>query len=519
MRTQKSVINMATALISQFIIILLGFISRKVMIDSIGVEYLGINGLMSNILTILSLAESGIGTAMVYALYKPLADNDITKVKALMNFYKNSYRALAIFTALIGLSIFPFLRILMKDNTVENSGIIYLMFLFSSVCSYLYSYKVSMNNADQNKYLSTIFNTVTQILVLIAKILILYLTKNYLLFLSLDIGSTIIKNIVFSRMMDKRYPYLKDKSKVKLDYESRKELYANIKALFFGKMGYILSTCSDNLVISSMISLKTVGLYSNYTTLTSSVTGFVEIFISSIGASLGNLMAKESEDKIYGIFKVTMFVNFWIYGFSSICLFCLSEPFIVLWLGKEYIMGRGILFLIVFNFLIGGLMAPIDSIKSAAGLYKPDRFIPIMEAIVNLLLSLLLVKSLGLVGVFVGTLLSTILFSFWIKPVVVYKYIFINKTLSVYFIDIIKKILFIILVGSICSIIGDILFLEYTILNFVGRMIICLVIPNILIVLLNYKSNEFKYLLNIIKPIISSVKIKFTPNRKIEVDS
>lgn len=328
MRTKKSAINMATALISQFIIILLGFISRRVMIDSIGVEYLGINGLMNNILTILSLAESGIGTAMVYALYKPLADNDIPKIRALMNFYKNSYRALATFTALLGLSILPFLDFLMKGNTIENSRIIYLMFLFSSVCSYLYSYKVSMNNADQNKYLSTIFNTVTQILVLIVKVLILYITKNYILFLAIDISSTIVKNIIFSRMMDKRYPYLKDKSKVKLDDESRKSLYTNIKALFFGKIGYILSTCSDNLVISSMISLSTVGLYSNYTTLTSSVTGFVGIFISSIGASVGNLMAMESKDKVYEIFNITKFINFWLYGFSSICLFCLAEPFI-----------------------------------------------------------------------------------------------------------------------------------------------------------------------------------------------
>ena len=340
MRTKKSAINMVTALISQFIIILLGFISRRVMIDSIGVEYLGINGLMNNILTILSLAESGIGTAMIYALYKPLADNDIPKIKALMNFYKNTYRLLAIFTALIGLSILPFLDYFMKDNTVENASIIYLMFLFSSVSSYLYSYKISMNNADQNKYLSTIFNTVTQILVLIIKVLILYLTENYILFLSIDIGSTLIKNIIFSRMMDKRYPYLKEKSKDKLDNQTREALYTNIKSLFFGKIGYILSTSSDNLVISSMISVKTVGLYSNYTTLTSSVSGFVGVFISSISASIGNLMAKESKDKVYEIYKISSFINFWLYGFSSICLFCLSEPFIALWLGEEYIMGK-----------------------------------------------------------------------------------------------------------------------------------------------------------------------------------
>lgn len=516
MRTKKSAINIITSLISQFIIILLGFLSRRVMVNSIGVEYLGINGLMNNILTILSLAESGIGIAMVYALYKPLADNDIPKIKALMNFYKSSYRALAGLTAIVGLSIFPFLKLFIKDNTVENAHIIYLMFLFSSVCSYLYSYKVSMNNADQNKYLSTIFNTVTQVLVLIIKVFILYTTKNYILFLSIDIGLTLIKNIIFSKMMDKRYPYLKDKDKIKLDCKTRKELYINIKALFLGKIGYILSTSADSLVISSMINIKTVGLYSNYTTLTSSVLGFVSVFMGSISASIGNLIASESNKKVYEIYKVTSFINFWIYGFSSICLFCLSDIFIALWLGNEYIMGDGVLFLTVFNFLIVGLMAPIDSIKSAAGLYRPDRFIPIIAAVVNLIISIILVKSLGLSGVIIGTIASTLLFSFWIKPMIVYKHIF-RKNVREYFVDIFFKSISILICGWICWVIGEKLFYEYTLLNLMGKLIICIVIPNILIILFTFKTKEFKYIYNISLSILRKSKYRIINKINIEM--
>lgn len=509
MRTKKSAINMITALISQFIIILLGFISRRVMIDSIGVEYLGINGLMNNILIILSLAESGVGVAMVYALYKPLADNDIPKIRALMNFYKNTYRCLALFTALIGLSILPFLNILMKDNTVDNSVTIYLMFLFSSVCSYFYSYKISMNNADQNKYLSTIFNTITQILVLIVKVLVLYLTKNYILFLSIDIGSTLIKNIIFSRVIDKKYPYLKNKSKVELDAETKMELAKNIKSLFLGKIGYIISTASDNLVISSFISIKTVGLYSNYTTLTSSVSGFVSTFISSISASIGNLIAKESSEKIYEIFKVTYFINFWMYGWSSICLFCLSESFIILWLGEQYLMGKKVLFLIVFNFLINGLMAPIDSIKSAAGIYHPDRYIPLISAIVNMVISIALVKSYGISGVFIGTLISTILFNFWIKPVLVYKKIF-KKNYTEYFLDILLKIGSILVVGFICFILGDSINNRSVLLEFIFKLLICFIVPNVLVVITMYKTKEFKYIYGILKGIVRKISFKIS---------
>lgn len=515
MRTKKSAINIITAFISQFILILLGFISRKVMIDSVGVEYLGINGLMSNILTILSLAESGIGTAMVYALYKPLAEKDTYKIKALMSFYKNTYRALALFTALAGLSILPFLKYLMKDNNIENSITIYLLFLFSSVCSYLYSYKISMNNADQNKYLSTIFNTVTQILVLVAKVLILYLTKNYILFLSIDIASTLIKNFIFSKIMDKRYPYLKEKVTEKLDRETKDSLYVNIKSLFIGKIGYIISVSSDNLVISSRISIKTVGLYSNYTTITSSVSGFVGIFISSISASIGNLLAEESKEKVYDIYKTTEFINFWLYFFSSICIFCLSETFISLWIGEQFLMGKGVLILIVLNFFISGIMAPIDSVKCAAGLYKPDRYVTIIAAIINFIISMLLAKPLGISGVFIGTLVSTLLFSFWIKPVIVYKNIF-KKNVFEYFKRILFQISITCIMGLVCLAFGEIIFSEYTTINLLCRLGVCIVIPNIIFVLIYFKTNEFKYVYNITNSLVKKIKNK-SSNYIIEV--
>lgn len=506
MRTQKSAKNMIAAFLSQAILIILGFVSRKVMIDSVGVDYLGINGLMNNILIILSLAESGIGAAILYALYKPLANNDIQEIKALMNFYKNTYRALAAFTTLAGLAILPFLKYLIKDNSVDNTLVIYLLFLFSSVSSYLFSYKVSINNADQNKYLYTIANTVTQVIVLILKIIILKVTNNYILFLSVDIFSTITKNIIFSKIVDKKYPYLKEKNNIKLNVEIKKELIKNIKALFVGKIGYIISTSSDNLVISSMINIKAVGLYSNYTTLTSSVYGFVSIFINSISASVGNLVAKESEEKIYEIFNITSFINFWLYTFSFVCLYCLSDPFIALWLGEEYILQKSVLFVIMLNFLLDGLLEPIGAVKNAAGIYYPDRYVPITSAIFNLVLSLILVRHLGLTGVFLATIFSKIFFTFWINPMLVFKIVFKKSVLS-YFIKIILKIVFIFIVTFICYSIGEYFCCEYNIINFIGRIIICLFIPNLLLLLLSFNKDEFKYVVNIFKPFLKKLRI------------
>ena len=197
------------------------------------------------------------------------------------------------------------------------------------------------------------------------------------------------------------------------------------------------------------------------------------------------------------------------YGWSSICLFCLSESFIILWLGEQYLMGKKVLFLIVFNFLINGLMAPIDSIKSAAGIYHPDRYIPLISAIVNMVISIALVKSYGISGVFIGTLISTILFNFWIKPVLVYKKIF-KKNYTEYFLDILLKIGSILVVGFICFILGDSINNRSVLLEFIFKLLICFIVPNVLVVITMYKTKEFKYIYGILKGIVRKISFKIS---------
>ena len=503
-RTQKSIINTTVSIASQIIIILLGFISRRVLIYSVGVEYLGINGLMTNILTIFSLAESGIGMAIGYSLYKPLAENNIEKIKSLMRFYRNTYRALACLTGLIGGVFYPFLPIFLKGNTAQDANIIYLLFLGSSVCSYLWSYKITLNSSDQNKYLYTIANTVTQILVLIIKVFILYFTQNYILYLCLELGSTLIKNIIFSLILDKRYPYLKEKNVQKLGQEEKKKLFKNIKALFLGKIGYILSQCSDNLVISSIVNITSVGLYSNYTTLISSVSGFVTTFSGGVTASMGNLIASETKEKSYLVYKQIDFINFWMYTFSSICLLCLTEPFIKLWLGEDYVLSAAVLEITVLTFYLKGINSGIDIVKNASGLYYPDRYIPIMEALMNLIISIIFAFRYGLLGVLIGTLVSFVCFSFWIKPYFVYKYIF-----KINFVEYIKwegkKIILSIFIGIV---------LYYSCLNitfsnvymeFIVKLILCTCLSNIFLVAIFFKTKEFQYIKEFILKILKKL--------------
>lgn len=504
-RTKKSITNTAVSFASQFIIILLGFISRRVLIYSVGVQYLGINGLMSNILTIFSLAESGIGVAIGYSLYKPLAEDDIETVKALMRFYRTVYRILALLTAAVGLLFYPFLPVFLKDNTAPDAGIIYFLFLASSVCSYLWSYKITLNSSDQNKYLYTIANTVTQILVLVAKVFVLYFTQNYVVYLCIELGSTLLKNVIFSYILDRRYPFLKEKQVRNLSDTEKHELSSNIKSLFWGKFGYIVSQCADNLVISSVISVTMVGLYSNYTTLVSAVSGFVTTFTGGVTASMGNLIASESKEKAYAVYKQIDFVNYWLYTFSATCLLCLTEPFIRIWLGQDYVLPKGILIISVLLFYLKGINSGIDVAKNAAGLYHPDRFVPLIEAMVNLIISIVLAHRIGLVGVLIGTLVSFLMLSFWIKPYFVFRDVF-----QVRFWEYVawegKKVLLAFVIGAALYVLQLKLQFSNMFLELVVKALFTGVVSNVLLSVVFFKTSEFGYIRNMVRILIQRIK-------------
>ena len=506
MRIKKSVTNTIVAFVSQIIIILLGFISRRVLIYSVGVQYLGINGLMTNILTIFSLAESGIGLAIGYSLYEPLAENNIEKIKSLMKFYKRTYQFLAVLTAGIGLLFYPFLPIFLKGNTAPDVTAIYFLFLFSSVSSYLWSYKVTLNSSDQNNYLYTIANTITQIAVLITKVFVLYFTENYILYLSIDIGSTLIKNIIFSALLDKKYPYLKEKNVEKLDVETKRKLFINIKSLFLRNFGYIISQCSDNLVISSLVSINAVGLYSNYTTLVTSVTGFVSTFSSGVTASMGNLIASESKEQTYAVYKKIDFINFWLYTFTGIGLFCLIEPFIKIWLGEKYILSFGILILAVMTYYLRGINSGIDIVKSAAGLFYPDRYVPIIEAVINLVLSLILAMQYGLVGVLAGTLVSFLLCSFWTKPFFVYKEVF-DIPFKKYILWEGEKIITSIIVAVLTYYLQTFVRMDNTFFELILKAVIVTIFSNSVLILRYFRTEEFTYIKRMMISILAKLRI------------
>lgn len=497
-RVKNTIRNILFGYIGTIISLVLGFVSRTVFIYVLGATYLGINGLFTNILGVLSFAELGIGTAMNYSLYKPVAERDTEKIKSLMRFYKFAYRTIALIVTIIGLIILSNLKYIIKGaEGIDNIAIYYLIFLFNTVISYLVSYKFSLVNAEQKNYIFTNINTITSFITIIVQIISLIVFKNFLVYLLITAVIGVIQKMFISIYLNKKYPYLMDKDVQKLSKEELEPIKKNVGALIWHKIGEISVHQTDNIIISMFISVGTVGLISNYNLLMTSVSGFITIIFSSVTSSLGNLIATESKEKQYSIFKIYRFIAFWLYGFSAIAFYILMSPFIEIWLGKEMIISSFTILFIIINYYMMGHRICINNIKSAGGVFNQDKFVAILQAIVNLVVSIVMVKLIGLPGVYIGTLaqgtLSTV-----IKPIIVYRDMF-DISAKEYFVDAIKFAGTVIISGSLCWLIQIYILNETTIIKFVIMMAIVAVIPNLIFYMTFSRREEFRYVKDMIK--------------------
>lgn len=514
MRTKNSIKNIYISILTQIIITLLGFISRKVFIDSLGTEYLGVNGLLTNVLSMLSLVEGGIGSSIVYNLYKPLAENNQPKVIALVQLYKKIYGVLAIVIFLLSLTLYPFLGVFMKsESAITSINIIYFIFVAKNMISYLNAHKWSLINADQKGYVLAKYNLVFNIITTISKIIILMLTKNYILFLLIETGIFIIQNLWNGKIVNQRYTYIKTKKKYSIEREVKNNLITNVKALFLHNIGSYCVFGTDNILISAFISVKAVGLYSNYTMIIGQLSSLLTPIIGGIGASVGNLIAIESKEKNYEVFNVIYLINFWIYGVCAIFLYNLLEPFINWWLGEGLLLDKLTFIIILINFYISGMRSSVITFKTKAGIFNNDKYVPLIEAVINLGSSIILVKYFGLAGIFMGTTISTITLPLWIQSKLVYNNVF-NKSVNQYFKKYFLYLGLTIIIGLLTTVLSNIITIT-GIIGLVFKGVICVTVPNIILVLIFYRTDEFKYILNIIKNILRYKKNIRNNNSKV----
>lgn len=500
-RTQNSIKNSIVSVISQVFIILISFIGRTFFIKFLGSEYLGINGLFTDILSILSFAELGVGTAIIYSLYKPISDKDEKKISAYVNLYATTYRIIGFIILIIGIMIIPFLPYLIKDfeqYTTINIRLIYILFLLNSSMTYFYSYKRSLIVANQKKYIDSINRIVCLVFLNIVQIFILYITKNYILYLCIQILFSILENVSITIIANKLYPFINNYKKERLNNNEKKELIKNVKSLVLHKIGSTLVSNTDNLLISAYIGLNIVGIYSNYSMIITAIKTVLNQMFASITASVGNLNVEENNEKSYNIFSLILFTNFWIVCIITTLIIAVLNDFIIIWLGEEYLLSLPILIAIVINFFLYEMRQTLFIYKNTYGLFQYDRYVPIIEAIINLVVSIVFLRIWGIMGIFIGTIISTLTTCFWVEPYFLYKKKF-NKNLMKYFKQYFMYVVITIVIIIITTGIGNSIVPQHNIFLFILKAVICFIIPNLILIIIFHKTKELKYYINIIK--------------------
>ncbi len=422
-RTEYSARNTTVAMAARIVAILAGYLTRVVFTHTLSEDYVGINGLFTDILNVLALSELGIGTAITYALYQPIAQGDVEKQKSLMRLYRKFYRIVACIVLAGGLMVIPFLGVLIRDQPqVDHLLLIYLMYLFSSVVSYLMIYKRTLVDAHQLSYIGVLYQTGFLILQNLVQIAVLYLTGNFILFLGVLILCTLGGNLAISRKADKMYPYLKEKQVQELSPREKKDIFQNIRAMLMHKVGNVLVNNTDNLLLSALVGTLSVGRYSNYYLIIGSVRQVLNQVFQGITASVGNLGVEESRERIRKVFEASFFMGQWLFGLAAICIYEVIDPFVTMSFGARYVFPREVTLILCLNFYLTGMRQAALVFRDSMGIFRYDRYKAIPEAVINLVVSFFLGRRMGAAGIFLGTLVSTVTTSFWVEPYMLYKH-------------------------------------------------------------------------------------------------
>ena len=426
-RTDYSTLNTSIALAIQPFQALIGFVSRTVFLNILGVTYLGLNNYLSSLISMLSLAELGIGGAMTYALYSPLARKDHGKINAFMILFKKLYRMIGIGIFIFGTVLAIFLPYIIKDYPVNREVyIVYFLFVFNSASSYFFSYKRTLLYVDQRNYVMTSIDFGLSILRAVLQIGVLIYTKNFVIYLLVGIFMNILGNFIMSSIVDRMYDYLYNEEITSITREEKSKFVKNVKGNIVGRIGETIVFQTDSLLMGAYISLTVIGLYGNYIFVLGFLSLLVNTTINPVVSSIGNLI--HSEDTTL-IAKINFIKKFQFIVFSMVYLLSMGflifiNPFITIWLGKDFLFDIGVVILIVVNFFLTNYRRPALILISIYGLSYEQNKKVLVEIILNIVLSLyyLIVLDLGVAGILLGTICSTVLTCIWYEPYSAFKY-------------------------------------------------------------------------------------------------
>lgn len=498
-RTKNSAKNAVVSLSFYAVYTITGFVLRKVFINTLGNDYLSVSGLFTNILTVLSFAEMGIGNAIIFNLYKPIAMGETEKIKSLMRLYKKAYNIIGSCVFGVGIMLIPFLNYLISDETPdikENLVFLYVLYLFNTAISYFFTFKQSIITANQKNYIVAAYTNTFKILQQILQGVFLVFTHNFIAYLLIQIVCTVLNNALLARKADKLYPFLRDKEYTPISKDERSGIFKNVRALFLYKMGSTVLNGTDNMIVTKVIALSSVGLVSNFSMIITAISAIVDQIPNAVVASVGNLNASESKEKKNQIFDVMFFICVWLFGFCASGIFFFSNEFVSIIFGPEWQIEPIVVFALALHFYVSSVMSPSYTYRTTLGYFVQGRFAPVAASVINIVISILLGKWIGLSGVFFATSISRFFTMGIVDPVLIYKNCF-KKNPILYYVR------YFICFGAVAAIsaVSYMLVSLITgegIIGFVLRIIVYSVSFNLLAVLASFKTKEFKYVKNII---------------------
>lgn len=493
-RTEYSLINMLTGFVGYGLNTVIGFACRIIFVRTLSAEYLGVNGLFTNILSVLSLAELGISSAIIYALYKPIAEENHKKIAAIMQFYRKAYASIGVFVGIVGMAIMPFIEYIIKEPPAikESIYVLYGLYLLNTVVSYFFSYRASLLTAMQRQYIVSGYNYVVTIVQSILQTIFLLVTHEYIWYLIIQIAGGIAYNIWISRKASKDYPYILEKDIEPLSKKEARSLFINIKALAINKVSGVLVNSTDNIAISFFSGISSVGYTSNYTLLSSTVGALIGQVFNALPGSVGNLNATADDEGRYRFFKVLNLTNFWLFGWGSIGIALCSSELVKLFFGAEYVLPMIIPLIIAINSFTIGMLQACYTYRSTLGLFRYGQYLLFLTGIINLVFDIALGRLWGIFGIYVATLIARVCTNLWYEPYAVYRY-GLKKSPLLYFKRYFYYIIVILVSGGLSWLICNMC--SFSVVgNVIAKLIICTVVPNTVFVLAFRKTEEFNYL-------------------------
>lgn len=514
-RTKNAVRNIGFGIALKVYQIIMPFILRTAMIYFLGIEYVGLNSLFTSILSVLNLAELGVGTAMVFSMYKPIAEDDTETICALMRLYKIYYRIIGLVVLIGGVIVLPFLPCLVSGNVPSNINI-YVIFglnLISTVLSYwMFAYKSCLFSAHQRADITSKVSIISCTVTYLLQFIVLFFLRNYYAYLAVGIATQVLQNVVSALLATKMYP--RYQAHGKLQREIKSNIDQRVKDLFTSKIGGIVLNSADTLVISAFLGITTLAVYNNYYYIMSSVIGFIDIIFYACTAGIGNSIITETKDKNYRDFSTLTFIIAWISTLCECCFLNLYQPFMRIWMNnnEELMLSFNIVICLCVYFFVYELNRVANAYKDAAGIWHVDRFRPLVTAGVNLTLNLVLVQVIGLFGVLISTIIATVVINCpWLYSKL-FNTVFERKKMKEY----VRHVLqygFVAVIASLVTYFGCYYIPINGLIFLFLRLVVCIILSNIVLFLLLKKKKEYETAKKLIMRIVGHIKTRGDLNK------